>query len=74
MTRVVEAEGAILKRIVARTPLATYRGLSREAFVKYDAAQAKTVWALQHRRRLALVEGDDVLASAERYDLAGILD
>jgi hypothetical protein len=74
MTRVVEAEGAILKRIVARTPLATYRGLSREAFVKYDAAQAKTVWALQHRRRFALVEGDDVLASAERYDLAGILD
>ena len=42
MTRVVQAEGAILQRIVATTPLVAYRGLSREAFVKYNAAQART--------------------------------
>ena len=41
-----EANGAILERIVATTPLVAYRGLSREAFVKYDTAQAKTAWAL----------------------------
>jgi hypothetical protein len=71
---VVPADGAILQRIVAATPLVSHRGLSRDAFMKFDAAQAKTVWALQHRRRFASVQGDDVLASAERYDLAGILD
>ncbi len=74
MARLVPAEGTILERIVATTPLATYRGLSRDAFVKYDTAQARTAWALHHRRRFALVEGDDVLASAERYDLTGRLD
>jgi hypothetical protein len=74
MTRVVRAEGAILQRIVASTPLAAYRGLSREAFVKYDAAQSKTAWALRHRRRFALMQADEVLASAERYDLTGRLD
>jgi hypothetical protein len=46
---------------VATTP-ASDRGLSREALMKFDAAQAKTAWALQHRRRFALVIGDDVLA------------
>jgi hypothetical protein len=74
MTKLVQAEGAILQRIVATTPLAAYRGLSREAFAKYDAAQAKTPWALRHRRRFALMQADDVLASAERYELTGRLD
>jgi hypothetical protein len=74
MARVVQAEGAILQRIVATAPLAAYRGLSRDAFVKYEAAQAKTAWGLHHRRRFALMHADDVLASAERYDLTGSLD
>jgi hypothetical protein len=30
--------------------------------------------ALRHRRRFALMEADEVLASAERYDLTGRLD
>ena len=68
------AGGAILQHILAATPLGSHRGLSPDAFVKFDAAQAKTAWALQHRRRFALVQGDDVLASAERYDLTGVLD
>jgi hypothetical protein len=74
MAKVVPAEGAILQRIVAATPPVAYGGLSREAFVKYDAARAKTVWALGHQRRFALMQGDQVLASAERYDLTGRLD
>ena len=74
MARVVPAEGAVLQRMAATAPLAAYRGLSRDAFAKYDAAQGKTAWALRHRRRFALVQGDDVLASAERYDLTGQLD
>ncbi len=67
-------QAAVLQHILAATPLGAYRGLSREAFVKYDAALAKTAWALGHRRRFALMDGDQVLASAERYDLTGRLD
>jgi hypothetical protein len=71
---VVPADGTILQRILASTPLVSYHGLSREAFIKFDAAQAKTAWAIHHLRRFALVDGHNVLASAERYDLTGMLD
>ncbi len=74
MRAVVPAEGAILERMVASLPFASLHGLSRAAFLKFDAAQAKTIWGRRHRRRFALVDGDDVLTSAERYDLAGVLD
>jgi hypothetical protein len=74
MMKLVQADGRLLERVVAATPLVAHHGLSREAFAKYDAAQAKTPWALRHRRRFALMQADDVLASAERYDLIGRLD
>jgi hypothetical protein len=74
MMKLVQAEGGILQRIVTTTPLAASGGLTREAFARYDAAQAKTPWALRHRRRFALMRADDVLASAERYELTGRLD
>jgi hypothetical protein len=70
---VVPADGATLEHLVA-TPPAAARRLSPAALVKYDAAQARTAWALRNRRRFALVAAGDVLASAERYDLAGSLD
>jgi len=72
--KVVPAEGAILQHIVGTTPLVELGGLSREAFAKYDAAQGKTLWALGHRRRFALTQDGQVLASAERYALTGRLD
>jgi hypothetical protein len=34
----------------------------------------KTAWGSRHQRRFALVEGVDLLASAEQYDLAGRCD
>ena len=74
MASVILAEGAILQHIIARAPLVADGGLSREAFLKYEAAQAKTAWALRHKRRFALMEGNEVLASADRYDLTGKLD
>ena len=74
MPTVVPAEGAILQRVVATTPPVAYGGLSRGAFLKYDTAQSKTAWAQQHRRRFALMQADEILASAERYDLTGALD
>jgi hypothetical protein len=72
--RLEPASGGILQRIVATTPRFASGGLSREAFARYDAARAKTVWALGHQRRFALMQDGDVLASAERYDLTGRLD
>ena len=74
MARVVRAEGAILHHLVATTPLVACGGLSHDAFVKYEAAQAKTAWARSHRQRFALMQDSDLLASAERYDLGGKLD
>jgi hypothetical protein len=70
---VVPVDRAILERIVEATPLSS-NDLSREAFAKFHAARAKTVRAVGHRHAFALVQGDDVLASAERYDFAGMLD
>ncbi len=74
MATVVLADGATLQRVVATTPPAACRGLSRAAFTTYDAAVARTAWALRHRQRFALVAAGEILASAEQYDLTGSLD
>jgi hypothetical protein len=74
MPSVVAAEGAILERILDTAHAVLHQDLSRHAVKILDAAQRKTAWALGHQRRFALVEGADVLASAQRYDLTGTLD
>jgi hypothetical protein len=74
MPSVIPAEGAILDRILAMTDSARHEGLGRQAFARLDAAQVKTAWALRHQRRFALVDGTDLLASAQRFTLNGVLD
>lgn len=71
---VVPAEGPLLDRILDLTYPALHQDLSRQAFTRLDAVQRKTAWSLRHQRRFALMEGADVLASAQRYDLAATLD
>ena len=68
---VVLAEGPILERVLDATYPASHQGLSRRAFTTADAAQGKIAWAPDHQHRYALVEGADVLASAQRYELSG---
>jgi hypothetical protein len=34
----------------------------------------KTSWGGRHQRTFALIDGEDILASAERYDLAGVFE
>jgi hypothetical protein len=68
---VVRAEGPILERVLDATYPASHQGLSRRAFIASDAALRKTAWAADHQRRYALVDRDDVLASAKRYELSG---
>ena len=65
MPTFVAAEGAILGRILDTTYPALHQDLSRQAFAKFDVAQRNTAWALCHQRRFALVEGADLLASAQ---------
>ncbi len=74
VTTVIPAEGVILDRILQTTYSTWHEGLSRKAFGRFDAAQMKTVWGRDHQRRVALVDGGEVLASAIQYHLAGILD
>ena len=50
------------------------RWTERQAFGRFHAARMKTSWGSRHQRRFALVEGNEILASAERYDLAGVFD
>jgi hypothetical protein len=71
---VVSAEGSILQQIVTSRAQTAHLGLRRDACRQFEAAQSKTAWAVGHRRRFAWVDGDELLASAEQYHLAGILD
>jgi hypothetical protein len=71
---VIPAEGSILERILDTAHSISPEGLSRTAYAKFYAAQMKTAWGRRHQRRLALVQGDHVLASATQYDLAAVLD
>jgi len=74
MTALIPAEGAILDRVLEATYPIWHNGLNRHAYGKFYAAQMKTAWARRHQRQFALVEGANLLASATRYDLAGVLD
>jgi hypothetical protein len=67
------AEGVVLERIL-QTDSAALEGLSPAASMTFHKALTRTAWGATHQRRYALVEGDEVLVSAERYDLAGLLD
>ena len=74
MAIVIPAEGAILQRVLDAAHSIPSDGLSPHAFAQFDAAQMKTAWGRRHQRRFVLIEGEDVLASAVQYDLAGVLD
>jgi GNAT superfamily N-acetyltransferase len=74
MTAVTAAEGIVLDRVLDAACGISPCVLSRLAYGKFHAARMKTSWGSRHQQRFALVEGNDVLASAERYDLAGVFD
>ena len=64
----------MLERVLETADALSFRGLNRHTFAQFDAAQMRSAWGRRHRRRFALVEGSDVLASAMQYDLAAVLD
>jgi hypothetical protein len=74
VTAVIPAEGAILERVLDATCRTSHNGLNRQAYGKFHAARMKTSWGGRYQRTFALVAGNDILASADRYDLAGVFD
>jgi hypothetical protein len=71
---VVAAEGPVLQRVLDATCQSARTGLNREACGKFHRARLKTSWGAGHQSTFALVDGDTILAAAERYDLPGVLD
>jgi len=71
---IVPAEGAYLDQILYATYEIWHEGLSREAYGLYYAAQRRTAWGRSHLDRVALVDGDTLLASAKRYRFDAMLD
>jgi GNAT superfamily N-acetyltransferase len=70
----VRATGAILEELLDETYPLWGDGLSRRAYAQWNNAQEQTDWGRVHLRRLALVDGDHVLATAKQYDLLLTLD
>jgi GNAT superfamily N-acetyltransferase len=74
MAKLVDAEGWILDRILDDTYAIWNDGLTRPAYARFFAAQAGTPWGRQHLRRFALVDGDEVVASAKVYRFEALVD
>jgi predicted N-acetyltransferase YhbS len=72
--QLVRAEGVVHDRILAATHSLWSDGLTPERYAQYNRAQMRTRWGSRHLARLALVDGDEVLTSAKRYDLEVVLD
>jgi predicted N-acetyltransferase YhbS len=74
MTKFVDAEGAVLDRILDDTYEIWNDGLTRRAYGQLYAAQRATAFGKAHLSRLALVDGEEVLASAKIYRFDAVLD
>jgi hypothetical protein len=71
---VVAAEGAVFDRVLDARCRSSGTGLNRQAYARFHAARMKTSWGARFQRTFALMDGENILASAERYELAGALD
>jgi hypothetical protein len=69
------AAGPTLERVLDGMDRFTHAGgLNRRGNRQLYAAQMKTDWGNRCQRLFALTEGEELLASAARYDLTGVLD
>lgn len=73
--RLVTADAALRKRILDHTWTIWNEGLSRDAYVRWNEAQLRTVWGRDHLHRFALLDDrGELLASAKRYRYDVTLD
>jgi hypothetical protein len=71
---VAPAEGRTLERVLDLVHQLGDPALDRGAVGRLEAARSRTAWALRHRRRVALLRGDTLLACAVRHDLTGVIN
>jgi predicted N-acetyltransferase YhbS len=67
-------EGHFLDRILESTYEIWHEGLSFETYRRFYTAQRATAWGQRHLHRVALVDGDTLLASAKHYAFDATLD
>ena len=68
MPRYVTADPPLLERILDGTFTIWSEGLSRPHYAIWQQAQLDSPWGRRRLRRVALLDGDELLASAKRYD------
>ena len=74
MPALIAAKGGVLARVLESRSRKRDNGLTGAASRAFHAARMGTTWGALRQRSYALIEGDRVLASAERYALVGVLD
>jgi predicted N-acetyltransferase YhbS len=74
MTKLVDVDDGVLGRILDDTYEIWNDGLTRHAYGQLYGAQRATPFGRAHLGRLALVDGDEVLASAKVYRFDAVLD
>jgi GNAT superfamily N-acetyltransferase len=74
MTDKRTAHAAVLDTIEDIAYPIWHEGLERDAYRKFHTALMKTAWGRLHQGRFALMDGEDLLASAVQYDLAGRIE
>ena len=74
MAELVTAGPDAVQRILESTYPIWNEGLSLDGYIRWNAVQARTAWGAAHLRRVALMEGDAILASAKWYDIPARLD
>jgi len=70
----ITADPGLIEHILDGTYPIWNEGLTREAYSRWNRAQMETVWGRTHLRRLALLDGGTLLASAKRYDFDALID
>lgn len=74
MSELIPATGAMLTSILRARHEHSRNGLSSQAESRLHTALKKTAWGSRHQQTYALVRRGAVLASAERYDMQGVLN
>ena len=74
MPELINADAERIQRILESTHPIWNEGLTAEDYARWNTVQMRTPWGLEHLRRVVLVEGETMLASAKWYDFEARLD
>lgn len=72
--RLETASASALDQILRETYPLWGGGLTFDAYARYHDAERRTAWGRAHVERMALFDGERLVASAKRYDLSARVD